>query len=358
MLRSSIIKWSSSHVNKNWRNSSERIFQTIWKLTPNLWWQSSEPEPVNRSTSIFMFLPTTLSLSFSWLHMCRHAPPEWFPRPSHSIHIRRSIALRSGNEFDRLRKRRHVRFSLRQVQLSKTPTKKPQDLLLRDQAYMKKAKIDLMLETEVTSVNWEGKSLTYHTLGKQMKSEQYDYLVLATGLRSRKLPASIRGGDLRNIFYLRSMEDANNLVSQYLQDWERPRWALVRSVLIADKVKSPETKNIAIIGDSFIALELCGWLTTGLAGPDGKQEEKDKKNVSVIMLLKAPMIRKWDEDHRRSFIRSFVSRYFRGEGGSCSAESAREKWSEILCGSQCHRNQREYTSCGLKLVPSINLGWE
>jgi hypothetical protein len=47
-----------------------------------------------------------------------------------------------------------------------------------------------------------------------------------------------------------------------------------------------------IIGDSFIALELCGWITTGLAGPDGKQEETEKKNVSVVMLLKAPMIRK------------------------------------------------------------------
>jgi len=38
-------------------------------------------------------------------------------------------------------------------------------------------------------------------------------------------------------------------------------------------------------------LELCGWLTTGLAGPDGKQDV-DKKNISVVMLLKAPMIRK------------------------------------------------------------------
>ncbi len=46
-----------------------------------------------------------------------------------------------------------------------------------------------------------------------------------------------------------------------------------------------------IIGDSFIALEICGWLTTGLGGPDGKQEI-EKKNVTVVMLLKAPMIRK------------------------------------------------------------------
>jgi hypothetical protein len=39
-------------------------------------------------------------------------------------------------------------------------------------------------------------------------------------------------------------------------------------------------------------LELCGWLTTGLTGPDGKLEDADKKNVSVVMLLKAPLIRK------------------------------------------------------------------
>ncbi|CAM4856087.1 unnamed protein product [Rotaria socialis] len=160
------------------------------------------------------------------------------------------------------------------VQLSKQPLKKPQDLLLRDHPYFKKAKIDLMLDTSVTNINWTLKNLTYQTLGKQMKSEQYDYLVLATGLRSRKLPANIPGGDLRNIFYLRTMEDANNLVN---------------------KVKSPETKNIVIIGDSFVALEMCGWLTTGLGGPDGKQEDADKKNVSVVMLLKAPLIRVFGE---------------------------------------------------------------
>jgi len=43
-----------------------------------------------------------------------------------------------------------------------------------------------------------------------------------------------------------------------------------------------ETKNIVIIGDSFIALELCGWLTTSL---------DEKKNVSVVMRSKTPMLR-------------------------------------------------------------------
>jgi hypothetical protein len=50
-----------------------------------------------------------------------------------------------------------------------------------------------------------------------------------------------------------------------------------------DKVKLPETQNIVIIGDSFIALELCGWLTTGL---------NEKKNISVVMRSKIPMLRK------------------------------------------------------------------
>jgi NADPH-dependent 2,4-dienoyl-CoA reductase/sulfur reductase-like enzyme len=103
------------------------------------------------------------------------------------------------------------------VQLSKQPTKNPQDLLLRDQSYFKKSKIDLLLDTEVTNINWTSKSLTYKTLNNQTQSMQYDYLVLATGLRSRKLPSSIPGGDLRNVYYLRSLEDANNLVSKFHQ---------------------------------------------------------------------------------------------------------------------------------------------
>ena len=52
---------------------------------------------------------------------------------------------------------------------------------------------------------------------------------------------------------------------------------------LIDKVKLTDMKNITIIGDSFIGLELCGWLTTVLT---------DKKNVSVIMRSKIPMSRK------------------------------------------------------------------
>ncbi|CAF1024371.1 unnamed protein product [Rotaria sp. Silwood1] len=151
------------------------------------------------------------------------------------------------------------------VQLSKQPSKNPQDLLLRDQIYFKNAQIDLLLHTEVTNINWTAKNLTYKTLSNQMKSLAYDYLVLATGLRPRKLPSSLPGYNLRNIFYLRSLEDASNLVNT---------------------AKLLDTKNIVIIGDSFIALELCGWLTTGL---------NDKKTISVVMRSKIPMRRIFGE---------------------------------------------------------------
>ncbi|CAF0763412.1 unnamed protein product [Adineta steineri] len=151
------------------------------------------------------------------------------------------------------------------VQLSKQPSKKPQDLLLRDQSYYKKTKIDLLCDSEVTNINWITKNITYKQLGNQLKSTPYDYLVLATGLRPRKLPSSLLGHDLRNIFYLRSLDDADKLVN---------------------KVKSPDINNIVIIGDSFIALELCGWLTTGL---------NEKKNISVVMRSKVPMLRIFGE---------------------------------------------------------------
>jgi hypothetical protein len=56
-------------------------------------------------------------------------------------------------------------------------------------------------------------------------------------------------------------------------------------------VNAAETKSIVIIGDSFIALEFCGWLTTGLP---------EKKNVEVVMRAKTPMSRACDENMNRT----------------------------------------------------------
>jgi len=109
---------------------------------------------------------------------------------------------------------RQSKFSFCQVQLSKQPTKKLENLLLRDTSYFKKAKIELLLNTTVTNVYCPSQNIAYRTIGDQLRSLQYDYLVLATGLTPRKLPSSLSGSNLRNIFYLRSLEDADRLVSK------------------------------------------------------------------------------------------------------------------------------------------------
>ncbi len=74
----------------------------------------------------------------------------------------------------------------------------------------------MLLNTEVINIDWNTKNLTYKTLANQTKSISYDYLVLATGLQPRKLPSSLPGYNLQNIFYLRSLEDAHHLVRKYL----------------------------------------------------------------------------------------------------------------------------------------------
>lgn len=166
---------------------------------------------------------------FSRFHLRRHVETKRISGPNCSLHEWKLVALRSSlfQKFAKTNSEKQKYFYFpsenSKVQLSKNPSKKPQDLILRDQNYLRRAKVDLMLETLVTNINWTGKSLTYQTIGKQLKSEQYDFLVLATGLRSRTLPKSIIGHDLRNIFYLRSMDDASKLVSKSETVWRWPQ---------------------------------------------------------------------------------------------------------------------------------------
>lgn len=57
--------------------------------------------------------------------------------------------------------------------------------------------------------------LTYKLSDEKIQSLSYDYLVLATGLRPRRLPQSIPGYNLHNIFYLRSLNDAKDLARKF-----------------------------------------------------------------------------------------------------------------------------------------------
>lgn len=102
---------------------------------------------------------------------------------------------------------------------------------LRPQEFYKENAIDVLTGVRVATIDRAGKRVIDHA-GQALT---YDRLVLATGVRPRKL--EVPGAHLTGIHYLRSVEDAEKLLS---------------SVDNAD--------NVAIIGGGFIGLEAAACL--------------------------------------------------------------------------------------------------
>jgi 3-phenylpropionate/trans-cinnamate dioxygenase ferredoxin reductase subunit len=86
--------------------------------------------------------------------------------------------------------------------------------------------VELRLGTEVTKIDRTQQLATF----SDGQTEQYDYLVLATGSRVRPLP--VPGADLRGVRYLRTIADVDQLRTDF----------------------APE-KRVAIIGGGYIGLE-------------------------------------------------------------------------------------------------------
>ncbi|XP_023213679.1 apoptosis-inducing factor 3-like [Centruroides sculpturatus] len=112
--------------------------------------------------------------------------------------------------------------------LSKALSAKAEDLALRSPDYYQSADIELWLNREVTSIETEKRLLTC----SDGTSIQYDAIMIATGGR----PRTLDNVDLKNIHYLRSVEDAN---------------------VIAEKSRK---KNVVILGTSFIGMEVAAYL--------------------------------------------------------------------------------------------------
>ncbi|GIY18022.1 apoptosis-inducing factor 3 [Caerostris darwini] len=115
--------------------------------------------------------------------------------------------------------------------LSKALSSKPSDLYLRNEEFYKSADISLMLETNVTSIDTKERWIACNNGKLKVK---YDGLMIATGGQPVKM--EVPGSDLKNIFYLRTPEDGN---------------------LIA---KESAGKPVAIIGSSFIGMEVAAYL--------------------------------------------------------------------------------------------------
>ncbi|MDT8070537.1 MAG: FAD-dependent oxidoreductase [Terriglobia bacterium] len=92
--------------------------------------------------------------------------------------------------------------------------------------------IDVQLRTEVSSLDVKGKRLVLKS-GEQLS---FDKLVIATGARPRRL--NVPGAQLKNLFYLRSMDDSKAIRGQ-----------------------SENSKRALVIGGGFIGMEVAAVLT-------------------------------------------------------------------------------------------------
>lgn len=99
----------------------------------------------------------------------------------------------------------------------------------RQKQWYKDASIDI-IEDEVQSIDFSSKKVST----KSGKTHDYSKLVLATGGTPNILPLEGLKGDLGNVFLLRALPDAQNIL----------------------KAVGDNGKNIVVIGSSFIGMEV------------------------------------------------------------------------------------------------------
>ncbi|CAE7219218.1 hypothetical protein P3342_013374 [Pyrenophora teres f. teres] len=122
----------------------------------------------------------------------------------------------------------------------------------RQKEFYKDASIDI-IEDEAKSIDFSGKKVS----AKSGKEYDYSKLVLATGGTPRWLPLDGLKGDLGNVFLLRTLPDAQNIV----------------------KAVGDNGKNIVVVGSSFIGMEVGNCLASM------------KNDVTIIGMEEQPMER-------------------------------------------------------------------
>jgi NADPH-dependent 2,4-dienoyl-CoA reductase/sulfur reductase-like enzyme/nitrite reductase/ring-hydroxylating ferredoxin subunit len=118
-------------------------------------------------------------------------------------------------------------YPIDRTKLSKALIADANKIALRDAAFYKDLDIDFKKSTTVESVDIKAKSVALADGGKL----EYSKLVLALGGTPKRLPMD--GFDLENVFVLRSVEHAGEIVA----------------------ARGDSKKNIVIVGSSFIGME-------------------------------------------------------------------------------------------------------
>jgi NADPH-dependent 2,4-dienoyl-CoA reductase/sulfur reductase-like enzyme len=105
------------------------------------------------------------------------------------------------------------------------------DILINAQEWYAQKKIGVKLKTLVQNIDLKKRTLR----ASSGESFEFEHLLIATGARARKLDCP--GNDLRNVFYLRSLDDSRNI-----------------------RDNAATAKRAAIIGGGFIGMEVASVL--------------------------------------------------------------------------------------------------
>ena len=144
------------------------------------------------------------------------------------------------------------------TKLSKALLIDESNLAWRSPDFYRDASIDIVKD-EVTVVDLAKKSVTTGS------GNNYNYtkLVLATGGAARSLPLpGLKKGELNNVFLLRALGDAQNIVS----------------ALNDGGSDNPTGKNVVVIGSSFIGMEVANCIAT-----------MGKHNVTIVGMEQTPL---------------------------------------------------------------------
>uniref|UniRef100_A0A4W6GC67 AIF family member 3 n=1 Tax=Lates calcarifer TaxID=8187 RepID=A0A4W6GC67_LATCA len=148
--------------------------------------------------------------------------------------------------------------------LSKSLDSTAEQLRLRSMDFLQEHDIELLTEKEAVAIDVKTRSVTFED-GLRM---EYRKLFIATG--SKPKPMNYKGKDVRNVFHLRTPEDANSIA------------------------RLANNKNAVIVGTSFVGMEVAAALT-------------DKAHsVSIIGIESVPFKKALGEKVGKAIMKSFV----------------------------------------------------
>lgn len=148
------------------------------------------------------------------------------------------------------------------IKLSKVLDAQVETLLLYKPEYLRDGlQVEVLTGTEVTAIDPQQCKLQIKKTQEQGELS-YDRLLIATGGEPRRLP--IPGGDLQNIFTIRSI-DQNHQIMEFIR-------------------QSPTLPKVVIVGASFIGMEAAAMLIKAL------QQQGSDPSVTVVAPEKVPLV--------------------------------------------------------------------